>query len=882
MMKRLLCLLLGLACASVAFVLALAGCGGSGVSGTGASAAVESWRAAIESGNTAALANTLAPNYAYDGVERTGDSADALPAPGFMGKQGELTVEVVDVVESGDKATARVKVTYTGVLEDIGYGEPGADGPVYTDPGIAPPSPPADADLPDEAGNGGGEGGGSDGGYGPPPRTFAVREVAGEQVSVTPLTFTAMFVLGLDRIGGVWAVTSQRQEWSLLLVGSGIQAPIIEQLLANGSPSAQVDPRSDISITGTVRQTTADYVYCRVGYIGADLPVVGSGFSGVVRAPRRPGLYVLEARAINEAPNGGAYAIATRSIEVEVLSSGDTGFSFAVDDGVGVSAEAEAALRAIAEGLYAGNLEALQSYIANDYSYDGGNAYSALWRLPFAYYYESDLAVRVVSAVQVGATEIVDVHFRQIAEDFWGYGGPVYDDIGGDAGPPSAEGRPANLPPHVRNRNRNENRNAAGANSLPPHLRAAGIRQSGMFPSTNYQMVIEGDIRIEFEPRDGALRVTAIRPILVTTKFGDAPELTMDSLTANGGDAPEVEGASVVHLAGAISGRVDWLQLYSYDTFLSLAPTTGAFEGEVVAPFTRGRWLAGASAGAWNESGNTYVQRTVELNVTSNAPTPEFTVGSGVTISPGALATLNRWLAGVFLYSYDGLSGVYSPDYSYDGDTADSMQWSPRLYAYHASFDLAEITAAVGDGGLTVVTCDLRFRGPWQWFERIPWGAGEPPDVGGRQCSDMAPYEAETDVSMTFKLDAGGLIVAERIDRGTSVAGGGTPIALGPVTIDGAAPGVVAAGASVMVAASVTAGGPSDGSARIGPSYQYAPEGAAEVAAPTTPGTYLAEVVVRTYGYIGDDDIGTRPLQEDCIAPGYMVSAISAAEVDVR
>jgi hypothetical protein len=336
----------------------------------------------------------------------------------------------------------------------------------------------------------------------------------------------------------------------------------------------------------------------------------------------------------------------------------------------------------------------------------------------------------------------------------------------------------------------------------------------------------------------------------VTITDGTGPSLAFDgAVTVNGTDAPAVVGAADLAVAGSISGTADYGQASTSDSWADLSTTSGAFTADLKAPYVRGRWLVWVTASAWTDQGSTFIARTVEVDVTQDAPTPTFTVGSGVNVSADATATLDAWLAALFLYSQDRMAAVYSPNYAYDGRTQENVLSQPRLYAYHADFTRAEITGATVTGDTTQVAVALEFDGPEQWFQLWPENG---PVAGGdgvrsRQNSDMGQWTARTRVAMTLKLGADNLIVAERIDSGHSGPVDEDTLTVTDLTVGGEAPGTVEAGAETTVAA--TAGGADSitGSVRLGGSVAFNVGTSGAVTAPTVPGTYLAEVVATTY-----------------------------------
>lgn len=836
----------------VVTMCALAGCAG-GVTGEAtARATAESWGAALEAGNTTQFESLFSADYAFDGVDRDpagGATGDGPPAPGCMGREGTTTVEIVDVVENGDTAIAHVKVTYTGFLSYMAGGDSGSGwsgdapgaGDGYADPGVSPPGAP-DATDP------------SDGATAP---EFAVREVSGEQIDTTPLIFTAFYELGLARVDTTWVVVSLRQVWTTLLVGNGAQAPLIDDLLADGSVTPTVDPRAEVTVTGTVRQTTESTIACRIGYMESGLPVEGTTFAGAVRSPRRAGDYVLEVRAINQSAEDSAYGIATRSLPVTVREAAGAGFTFAVGSGVALSSAEEQALRGLCLAIYNSDWDAAAATIDPSYAYDGGDPWSAIWRLPVGWYEESDLAVTVTEATETASGRAVTLHMRQVAENFWGYG-DVPDDTDGTT-PPDAGGDTAERP------------------TLPPHfanMERMRTQQAGARGAYGWDhLTTEGDVTLELG--NDAL-ITAVRPLVIATTQGEAPSLALGPLTGNGSESPSLAGGVDFTVAGSVEGTAQWLALSNSESSVSFSETTGAYEGTLASPFTRGRWLTWATAGAWTETGSIYLSRTLEVTVTSDAVTPTFAATADVPAP--VVASLDEWLAGLWLSSPERLATAYSEEYSYDGRTKSDVVASPRLSVWHARVERAEVAAGPSAGRYAVA---LEFTGPYQWFSGPWYGDGD--IVRPAQETDCAPnagYDsyvgaACTKLRMTFGFDAAGRIVSERIDAGLCTYEGITPVSLSDLTIDGAAPGRLAAGAEVLLAATAD-GSVASVEGRIGPNRQWASEPRVTVTAPTAPGTYLAEMVLSP-GYAVDG-----PPTDALCMPAPTSVAIVGAEVTVE
>ncbi len=859
-MSRFLGGLAAVAALAAFLVLSLTGCGSGVDNGAGsADAAVNAWATALESGNATDFDGVFSEEYAYDGVDFADeDSAGGSDVrPGLLGSTGETTVEVLEILENGNTAVARVRVSFVGYLSDLYDGAPppteGDEGS-WVDPGVDAPSAP-EANGPETDADDGAADGGEQ------PATFRLREVEGEQVDMTPLTFTAVFELDLEKMDDAWFVVAQRQVSSTLLVGSGAQAPIIDDLYANGLAELSVDPRTEIAVSGTVRQTTDDYLYARIGYIGASLPVSGTTFSGTLTAPRRPGGYVLEVEAANQSDGDGAYGVATRSIEVTVNDAAGAGYSFTVADGVSLDSTTRTMLETVCRSLYNNDVDAAVACVDPDYSYNGGDAWSAVWSLPVAWYYESDFTVTVTSATTQGALQLVTLSYTQTADDFW-YGPECDGDTGGGA-------------------------EDGGRVEPPPHLarQLAAVRSRGASVS---QMMNKGEVLLEIGSASGRALITAVRPLWTTTAQGDATEISLSALTGNGSATPSLAGAAPLTVAGSVTGTAQWLDVSSRDSWEYLTDVSGGFSADLKAPFERGRWLVSVTAGNWNGAGTFYATRTLELNVTEDAPLPTFTPASGVNVSAADKATLDAWLGGLFLYSWERLDDVYAADYSYDGRTHDDVAASPRFYPYHATFNTARIASAETTSLGTAYTLDIEFVGWFQWFDALfynrEYGGGDDEATGPRAAASTRAYGYDdyvTSANMTLTLDAGAKIVAERVNEAASAPAGVAAPLLSDLRVNGAAPSVLTAGSSAEV--SVTAPDVARGSLylRVGPSAAVSNEitnPLATLIAPRTAGRYLVEALVTEYDTAGPTD---TPSDASCYAPPSL-SRLIGAEVTVQ
>lgn len=811
----------------------LAGCAGGGP-GTDLStpqAAAERWAKSLETSNSGGYNEVLAPGYRYDGTE--GGSSEAL-LPGLFGAQGNISVEVLDVTQSGSSAVARVRLQYTGYLSDV-YGGGGSGGqvdgnPGWSSPGFGPPAPPPEAR----------DDGAEAGGLAQPP---LLREVAGEQVTATPVSFTAIVILGLRDLDGVWMVVSQRQETSILLVGDGAEAPVITSLTGNGSERPEVVPRGDIEVRASIEGASGSSLFTRIGYIQRTLTLDGEIMSGVIRAPRIPGEYVLEVYAERASPTG-AYGIATRSIEVEVLDAPAVGFSFTVADGVDADPAAATTVRSLLEAIHRG--EEATPFFSPDYRYDGQTAESAAWNadLPFAGYGDSDIAATITAAEAIPGGQALTLEMVMEIDDFGGDGlVPVYDDA-----PIGRSGRSED-----------------GAEFMPEPY---GPNHS------------EATYRVEVGADDDL--ITAMRALELVESRGQAELPSVSDLLVNGSTEPALAGAERFTLTGSVTGSIAWAQV-SPDQMREYVGT-GAFTTELRAPFTKGRWLVRAEAWSWGDGGSARVLRTVEIAVTEDAPTPEVTVAPGVSLSEAARATVNSWLGGLYLGDSRRLGAAYSNGYAFDGLTkAEAL--SPRIRAYHADFGRAEVTAAANAGGATRLSVALEFVGPIQYFvdhRAIEWPEG--PETGARDVIAPGYEQATTAVDVVIELGSDDRITAEWIRYGVSRERNAPALALGPVTVAGGS-GPVTAGQHVEVRSGVTEGAAEYAAVRLGPSATWTEGPLAVVPAPTTPGRYVAEVVaqrgVPRVDYVsGDGSSETPPSEPD--DPWTGIYVISAIEVRVQ
>jgi hypothetical protein len=358
-------------------------------------------------------------------------------------------------------------------------------------------------------------------------------------------------------------------------------------------------------------------------------------------------------------------------------------------------------------------------------------------------------------------------------------------------------------------------------------------------------------VRLEFVGSGGNWLITAIRPLDVATVEGNSPAIAWDgAVTANGSDSPAVVGGTTLTVAGAIRGAANSVWVSTNEGSASQDSVSGPFQMNVAAPFTAGRWLATASAMAWSDGGSSTISRTVEVTVTRDAPTPEFTVAPGVDLPTAVRPTLDVWMGGLYFGSAQKRTQAYSPSYAYDGRSASDMVNNPRLYGYHADVRKALVTNVGPVRSDTAVTFDLEFLGSQQWFGdgRIYMGPGQPtvPPTRTMAADGTSPQpvtgQALTRLTMTLLIGSDGLIVGERIDNGYS-GPEGQSLAVSNLLVNGQAPATVAAGSQVTLAATITGDSSFDPTARLGAAYTPAPGGNAVIAAPGKPGLYLAEMV---------------------------------------
>jgi hypothetical protein len=830
----------------------LAGCTTApGLDLSSAQTAVQRWAKAIEEASSDDYSQVLAPEYEYDGASAAGGGA--LPAPGLIGASGTTDVEVLELTESGETATARVRIQYTGFLSDVMGGGPGMpdagdDGASWSGPGFGPPEPPTSESpgMPiDEP-------------AGPP----MLREVQGEQLEATPVSFTAIVILGLHDIGGSWMVVSQRQESSVLLVGNGAEAPIIKSLQANGSERPEVAPRSDIQVTATVEGATIDDLFGRIGYLQRQLTLDGTSVTGTVRAPRRPGLYVLEIYAQHVTPTG-AYGIATRGIEAEVLDVPGEGFSFEVADGVAAGDADTEAVKGLLQALHSGSDPS--GFFTPSYSYNGATAESAAWGLglPYMGHGDSEISATVTAAEPISGGVALTVELDMEIDGF-GYDMPM----------PIDEDVPMPMPtdpPMAREL-------AGGADLMPEP-----------FGPTDSEAIYL------FEISAGDHLISAARPLVVVETHDDATPPAIENLTVNGSDTASVVGAETLTLAGSVSGADGRVLVFTGED-LKYANGPGEFAVQGRAPFTAGRWLVHVEASSYGPAGRTRTFRTLEIRVTEDAPSPTFDIVGG-SVTPGQESTLNTWLLGVYLGKTSAMEAAYSGDYSFDGLTKSEVL-QPRVQAYHADFATTEITAAEAIDGGTRVTARLEYEGTAPWL--VDYRAIEEPwddvavDSRGSSSSADAPsydappyYEPKAQVALDVVLELGDddRIIAEWIEYGVSRYSDATELVLGPVTLDGDV-GQLLTGDEVTVEAEVLRGFVDYATVRLGPRVRWADEPVASLRAPGREGRYVAEVVVESYPMAWPHDQDGDYDGDDMASPPHYgpsgVSVISARAVTVQ
>ncbi|HOS95055.1 MAG TPA: hypothetical protein PLQ54_17200, partial [Armatimonadota bacterium] len=310
--------------------IALSGCGSNGGGGrTDVDAVVRAWAESLQKQDITTYQRLAAANYSYDGAAAATEDGDSsgLSAPAFMTDGvGTTTTEIIPPIEeiSPTHVRVRVRVQFVGTMANWFYG-----GGYVVDGGLLPTTDAANgASPPGDLGDAGGEqptstppNGFATPGFGGTTRPLAngsrgqaashrgvsLRQF-GEQVS-----YTAVVVLDLEQITGAWFIVAQRVESSITLIGQVLSAPIIDQVLVNGSESATARPGTDVTVSGTARNVTDRGVGARIGYKYGWIPIEGSAFSGTLRAPRVAGAYVAEVTATSWS-YGGGWAMATRSV----------------------------------------------------------------------------------------------------------------------------------------------------------------------------------------------------------------------------------------------------------------------------------------------------------------------------------------------------------------------------------------------------------------------------------------------------------------------------------------------------------------------------------------------------------------------------------------
>jgi len=583
-----------LACAlMLSLCLALAaGCGTNGsppVDTSTARGAVLGWSQALEDGNTQELTGLAAQDYSYDGAnlapsaDGSGqDNAGGMGMPAWMGGGGTTTVELLSLEEtSPTTAIARVSVQYVGTLGygggGIDYGGSGgapatggggSDGssgdsgssdngqstegeqPGFSSPGFEAPKPPS-VERP-------GNGAGAEARCAPR-RTGLARQLwGGDQFS-----YTAILVLGMEKISDVWFIVSQRQESSITLMGDGATSPVIDEVTA--TPDTAV-PGTPVIVAGSVRNATGEFVTARIGWQYAQLALSGGAFSGEVRTPRHEGTYVVEVEATNS--SGGAWGSATRS--VEIVLAGEPVPSYTLDVPTSVVPAVVTALRQFISGVRDPNWQDWQNtyadalaVVADDYAYNGEGEWGSIWACGIQSSESTDLTAALTQAGDNGGVYQVVVDTAQKSIGGWGYGYDIVAPMNGGGG--SSDG-------------------ATGGVTEPD----AAPRQFYVYGD----VTAHASVLFELESRGGEWLITAVRTLSGWSAPDDVTVPTL-ALVVNGGQALDVPGHAPIEVQGTLTG---WqgggyfnagvgYESWAYDSI-----SGDTFTAELTAPGQVGRW----------------------------------------------------------------------------------------------------------------------------------------------------------------------------------------------------------------------------------------------------------------------------------------------------
>lgn len=572
---------------------ALSGCGtNGGGGGTDVDAVVRAWAESLQKQDVTSYQRLAAANYSYDGAAAASEdgSSSGLGAPAFMTDgNGAITTEIIPPIEeiSPTHVRVRVRVQFVGTMANWFYG-----GGYVDDGGLLPTTDASNGAAPP----GGAGDTGSEQRTSTPPNGFATPGFGGTTRPLTSdsgervasrrgvslrqfgeqVSYTAVVVLDLEQITGVWFIVAQRVESSITLIGQVLSAPIIDQVLVNGSESATARPGTDVTISGTARNVTDRGVGARIGYKYGWIPIEGTAFSGTLKAPRVAGVYVAEVTATNWS-YGGGWAMATRSVEVTLAGQPDPSYTFTVGEGVELDASARQTLNQYIAGVRDATwwgddgaaASALQA-IDPGYSYNGTDAYGALWASGIGSAEDTTLSVTASSAA-VGQG-VYTVVLDAIQDSTWTY--PIYD--GGDVVPLSAE------------------EDADG--DAPVYAPDRGMGCSPYWYGNRH-------MRLLFELDSQTWKITAIRMVLAWGGDDDAPAPAA-SLTVNGAETATVAPGAQVTIAGDLGGSAiegasvslgwqwEWIEAAGPD-----------FSVSVPAPEEPGRWVA--TAYVW---GNAYGQ----------------------------------------------------------------------------------------------------------------------------------------------------------------------------------------------------------------------------------------------------------------------------------
>ncbi len=360
-----------------------------------------------------------------------------------------------------------------------------------------------------------------------------------------------VLVSDYSRRGEAWLIVAQRaaqEAWYRL----GEQPPAVTELQANGSPAPEVAPRAVLHVSGAVSPREGAVVLS-LGERTVRVEASSGSFAREIRAPYRPGRYVLVARLVADAPAAQALPSAAASIEVAVRPSADVPpVDVTVAPGVQATrAQLRLARRWLAAAVCPVRERLRAALYSESFSLDGLRYEEIVRRPRLAIYGEPEGEAQIVRAAQLARASLVQLHIDLRGE--------VY--VAGLSG--------------------------EGGERAPRPLQTEG---PGAAPGAEPPVLLRrvcGDVVLEAVPEgDGLAIVGEYFPAIAQT-FAQEPPLELAALAVR---PRTVAPGARVRVAGSAPGAAEGvLRLGRAAQRLRLAQ--GQFAGVLAAPQRPGRYL---------------------------------------------------------------------------------------------------------------------------------------------------------------------------------------------------------------------------------------------------------------------------------------------------